>query len=87
MSDATRLTDDDKLDGHENSEKVEDDLKGGPARRPEETPGAGREDEGVPCCDGEGADEEVLVSTEMGREIERRGKVEGRHGRHKEGPR
>lgn len=57
---------------------MEENLEGGPAWGSPETPGARGENEGVPCCDGEGADKEVLVCTEMGGEVELVGQLERR---------
>ena len=56
---------------------MEDDLKDGPFLGLEEPPGTGTEDKSVPCGDGEGTDEEVLVSGQVGGEVER-GREEGR---------
>jgi len=70
-------TDYDKLNGHEVSEEVEEDLEDGPTWGLEQAPGAGGEDEGIPCGDGECADEEVLVSTEVRREVQRRRELVG----------
>lgn len=64
------LTDDSELYRHKKTEEVEEDLQWGPFLGAEETPSAGRKNEGVPSRDGEGADEEVLLSGEMGREVE-----------------
>jgi hypothetical protein len=58
----TRLTNDDKLSGHQYAEDVEDDLENGPFLGLEEPPGTGAKDECVPCGDGKGTDEEVFVS-------------------------
>jgi hypothetical protein len=69
----TGRTDDGELDGHQESHDIKQDLKERPFRSFEEPPGAWGENESVPCCDGEGADKEVLVSREMGGEVERRG--------------
>ena len=67
------LTDNSELDRHVESKDVEDDLEWGPFLCAEEPPCPWRQDEGVPCSDGERTDEEVLVSREMRREVERRG--------------
>ena len=72
-------TDYDELQGHEVSEEVEEDLEDGPTWGLEQAPGTGREDEGVPCCHGECANEEVLVSAEVRGEIQRRRKLERGH--------
>ena len=56
----------DKLSGHEESEDMENDLEDGPFLGLEEPPGAGAEDECIPCSYGECADEEVLVGGEVG---------------------
>jgi len=56
---------------------VEDDLENGPFLGLEEPPRTGAEDKSVPCCDGEGADEEVFVSRQVGWEVER-GREKGR---------
>lgn len=61
-------------------EEVEEDLENGPTWGLEQAPGAGGEDEGVPCGNCKCADKEVLVSAEVGREIQRRRKVERGHG-------
>ena len=64
------LTDNSELDRHVESKDVEDDLERGPFLCAEEPPSPWRQDEGVPCSDGESTDEEVLVSGEMRREVE-----------------
>lgn len=64
-------TNDGELDGHEDAEEVIEHLEDGPLGGLHEAPGAGRENEGVPCGDGESADEKVLVGGEMGRKVER----------------
>jgi len=71
---------DDPLCRHEDAQEVEEDLEGRPSWGAEETPGAGGEHESIPGCDGEGADKEVLVGTEMGREVEGGGESSGGHG-------
>jgi len=45
---------------------VENDLEDGPFLGLEKPPGAGAEDESVPCSYGECADEEVFVSRQVG---------------------
>jgi len=66
--------DDDELNGHQQTEEVKGDLHDGPFLALEELPCARRKDEGVPGSDGQGADEEILVGAEMGREVEVGGK-------------
>lgn len=56
---------------------MENDLKDRPFWALHETPSAGRQDEGVPCCDSKRADKEVLVCTEVGRKVERVGEEGG----------
>jgi hypothetical protein len=46
---------------------LKDDFKDWPLLRLHQTPTTRGEDESVPCCDGQSANEEVLVSTEMRR--------------------
>ena len=74
-------TDDNEFNGHEEPEEVEDDLQHRPLGGLHEPPCARGEDEGVPCCDGERADEEVLVRAQMGRQVEG-GREERRDIRH-----
>jgi hypothetical protein len=78
-----QLTDNDKLCRHEESEDMEDDLKDGPFLGLEEPPGAGAEDEGVPCGYCERADEKVFVGGQVGGQVERgreeRRNVRGAH--------
>ena len=62
--------DDDKLDGHQVSKDLENNLEHWPFFSLHQTPAPWRQDEGIPCSDCESANEEVLVSREM------RGKVE-----------
>ena len=57
---------------------MEQNLENRPAGGLEEFPCAGREDQCVPCCDGQRADEEILVSTEMWWKVERVGQCERR---------
>ena len=57
---------------------MEQDFEDRPAGGLEELPCAGRKDKCVPGCDGQRADEEVLVSAEMWRKIERVGQRERR---------
>ena len=57
-----KLTNDDKLGGHEYTEEMEDDLENGPFLGLEQPPRTGAEDECVPCGDGKGTNEEILVS-------------------------
>jgi hypothetical protein len=66
-------TDDCELDGHQESQDIKQDLEERPFRSFEEPPGAWGENESVPGCNSESADEEILVSGEMGREIKRGG--------------
>lgn len=50
---------------------MKEDLEHRSLRGLHETPSAWREHEGVPGCDGERANEEVLVRAQMRREVER----------------
>lgn len=68
------LTDDCKLDRHVEPQDMEEDLQRRPLRGPEESPGPRGQHQGVPCGDGERADEEVLVGGQVGREVEGVGK-------------
>lgn len=65
-----QLTDDGEFEGHEYAEEMEKDLENGPFASAHESPGPGREDESIPCCDSQCADEKILVCTEMGRKIQ-----------------
>ena len=69
--------DDSELNGHKPPEEVVCNLEWWPLGLPEETVRPGGENEGVPCCYGERAHEEVLVRRQMGREVEGRGKDRG----------
>ncbi|KAF5315265.1 hypothetical protein D9619_007199 [Psilocybe cf. subviscida] len=62
---------------HPDLQEVEEDLEFGPPRHLPETEGAGGDDESVPCCDGEGADEEVLVRRQVWGEVELVGELQG----------
>ena len=64
------LTDDDKLCRHEKAEEVEDELECRPLGCPHQPPTSRREDEGVPCSYGEGADEEIFVRAQVGGQVE-----------------
>ena len=66
------LTNDNKLDRHEEPQEVEDDLEERPLRSLHETPCSWGEDEGVPSSDSESADEEILVRTQVWRQVEGR---------------
>jgi len=68
---------------------MEENLEDRPALGFEEPPSSRGEYKGVPCRDSEGADEEILVRAEMGREIQRVGKLKGvgRVSRHGDGQR
>ena len=78
MKDGKRRTHDDELCGHEEAQGMEENLEGWPAWGSPETPGAGGEDKGVPCCDGEGADKEVLVCAQMRGQVELVGQLDRR---------
>ena len=64
------LTNDDELCRHPDLQEVEKELESGPSRHLPETEGAGGDDEGIPCCDSERANEEVLVRGQVRWEIE-----------------
>lgn len=63
-------TDDEKLKGHKEAEKVKDDFEDWPTRRLYEAPCPGGQYKAIPGSDCEGADEEVLMGAEMGRKLE-----------------
>lgn len=79
------LTNDDELDRHEEPKEIEEDLEGWPALCLPETIRPREEDKGIPCCDGEGADQKVFVGAQMGGEVELVGELEARHGGEREG--
>ena len=66
-----------EFNGHQESEDIEQGLEDGPFWGLEEPPGAWGKNEGVPGCDCECADEEILVSGEMRGQVEGRGQLEG----------
>ena len=49
---------------------MEENLQGRPFLGAEKTPGAGGKNEGVPGCNSEGADEEILLGGKMSRKVE-----------------
>jgi hypothetical protein len=69
------LTDDGKLEGHKDAQEVEKDLENGPFTGAHKAPGPWRQDQSVPCCDSQCADQEVLVGGQVRGQIEAVGKT------------
>ena len=73
-------TDDSKLNRHEDAKKREENFKNRPARSLHEAPSPRGKNKCIPCSHSESADEKILVSAEMRREVERRREDWGGHG-------
>jgi len=65
------LTHYDKLDQHPNPDNMKKGLERRPTRFIKEAPCARRENESIPGSDSKSADKEILVSTEMWRQVQR----------------